>query len=290
MMLPHIASRAVASVRLSPMQQRGSAYGVWFAVCCDDEALSRRLLERVPPGTRLREASSGEVAFTCSVSTDQPSPAADALRVVSLDGVELQRSYDDAPALEVFESTVRFEVVRRARRWTFVHAGVVGWHGVAIVIPGVSRSGKSTLVKALVEAGATYYSDEYAAFDSRGRVFPFAQPLMARLENGDRERLSVSDLGGVVGTAPLPVGLVVSTRFQPESAWNPVNLSPGDAVLAMMANTVRAQADPARSLRVLSRVAERADAIASDRGDVATVASEILKRAEGSRSLMRSSA
>ncbi len=272
------------------MQQLGRAYGVWFAVCCDDEALFPRLLDRVPPGTRLREIANREVAFSCSVSTDQPPRNADAMRVVGLDGVELQRSYDDAPALELFESTVRFEVVRRARRWTFVHAGVVGWHGVAIVIPGVSRSGKSTLVKALVEAGATYYSDEYAAFDSRGRVFPFAQPLMARLENGDRARLSISDLGGIVGTTPLPVGLVVSTRFQPESAWNPVNLSPGDAVLAMLANTVRAQADSARSLRVLSRVAERAAAIESDRGDVATVAADILTRAERSRSLMRSMA
>lgn len=270
------------------MVQHCRAYGVRFSVACEDPELTSQVLDRLPPGTRLRTPHSGRPAFTCSVTTERAPTGAHGVRVVALDGLELQRSYSDRPALELFESTVRFEVARRARRWTFVHAGVVGWQDTAIVIPGFSRAGKSTLVKALVEGGATYYSDEFAAIDTRGRVFPFAQPLMARTESGGRLRLSIADLGGTVGVSPLPVGLIVSTRFEAESSWNPVTLSPGASVLVMLANTVRARVDSAGSIRMLAKVAERAQAIESERGDAAAVVTDILRRAERSRSLMRS--
>ena len=61
------------------------------------------------------------------------------------------------------------------RERVFVHAGVVGWKGHAIVIPGRSRSGKTTLVAELVKAGAEYYSDEFAVLDAEGRVHPFPE-------------------------------------------------------------------------------------------------------------------
>ena len=64
-------------------------------------------------------------------------------------------------------------LAERARNRIFIHAGVVGWQGRAIVIPGRSFSGKSTLVAALLQAGATYYSDEFAVLDGRGYVHPF---------------------------------------------------------------------------------------------------------------------
>src|SRR4051812_15498788 len=52
-------------------------------------------------------------------------------------------------------------VAERAPDHLFVHAGVVGWEGRAIVMPGASFAGKTTLVQAWLEAGATYYSDEF---------------------------------------------------------------------------------------------------------------------------------
>ena len=48
-------------------------------------------------------------------------------------------------------------VAQRSRQMLFVHAGVVGWRGLAIVIPGRSHTGKSTLVAELVWRGAVYY-------------------------------------------------------------------------------------------------------------------------------------
>jgi hypothetical protein len=65
-------------------------------------------------------------------------------------------------------------VAEHAPDHLFVHAGVVGWEGRAIVMPGTSFAGKTTLVRAWLEAGATYYSDEFAVLDRAGRVHPFA--------------------------------------------------------------------------------------------------------------------
>lgn len=188
---------------------------------------------------------------------------------------------DAAQALDTFESDIRFAVARRTQRWTFVHAGVIGWHDRAILIPGQSFSGKSTLVRALVRAGATYYSDEYAVLDRKGLVYPFAQPLMHRTEAGTRERLSIDDLRGTLGTRALPVGLVVVTSYQAEAAWNPSPMSPGEVLVAMLTNTVRAQAAPSEVMRVLARVAEAAPGIESPRGDAEDTAAALLGQHAG---------
>ncbi len=250
------------------------AYGVRFQVFADDQALLARVLTRLPPGARV-VADRRTPAFACGVvRTERPA----AWRVVLDSRVEAIVA-GEAEALEVVEGTLRFEVARRSPRWTFVHAGVVGWQGRAIVIPGESFSGKSTLVDALVAAGATYYSDEYAVLDRRGRVYPFPQPLTRRLASGARERVAVAALAGVVGTEVLPVGAVVSTRYNPGASWNPVHLSPAQGVLALLANTIQAQANPARVMRVLARVAETARMMDGVRGEADETARALLNEA-----------
>ena len=63
------------------------------------------------------------------------------------------RTRDLGEAFAVLESELRQSLAARSRQRTFVHAGVVGWRGQAIVVPGRSRSGKTTLVAELVRAG-----------------------------------------------------------------------------------------------------------------------------------------
>src|SRR5690606_13319839 len=43
---------------------------------------------------------------------------------------------------------------RTSAAWTFIHAGVVAVDDGAILLPGASHSGKTTLVRALLRAGA----------------------------------------------------------------------------------------------------------------------------------------
>lgn len=251
------------------------AYGVRFRVRVDDPSMLPTLIARLPPGARMCRPSDSE-SFCCSVETRESVTGQNGSWRVTLQDEGQPFVDNSARALDAFESQIRFEVARRAPRWTFVHAGVVGWHGRAIVIPGKSFSGKSTLVRALVRAGATYYSDEYAVLDRRGLVYPFAQPLMHRTESGTRERLSITNLGGILGTRALQVGLVVATSYQPETTWAPRPLSSGEALLALLTNTVRAQAAPSEVMRVLARVAEAAPGIEGPRGDAEEIATALL--------------
>ena len=55
---------------------------------------------------------------------------------------QLARTKDTDLILEALERDLQLYVAEKARRRVFVHAGVVGWQGKAIVIPGRTMSGK----------------------------------------------------------------------------------------------------------------------------------------------------
>lgn len=178
------------------------------------------------------------------------------------------------------EREVQLAVAQAARGKLFVHAGVVGWRGRAILIPARSFSGKSTLVRELVRAGATYYSDEYAVLDPQGRVHPFARPLALRDEHMQSRPLSFRALGGKIGVKPLSVALVVSTKYRENARWKPVSLSPGQGVLELLANTVTARTRQKEALETLAQVMRRATALKGARGEAADLAVWLLAAAE----------
>jgi hypothetical protein len=188
------------------------------------------------------------------------------------------RSHDAEAVLERFESDIQLYVAERAPRRVFVHAGVVGWRGLAILIPGRSFSGKTTLVAELVRAGAEYYSDEYAVLDAEGRVHPYARPLAVREGGGMRQtRRPVEEFGGRAGTGPLLVGLVIVSRYARGVRWRPRRLSPGEGVLEMLSNTVSARRSPGRALTALTKAAGQAAILAGPRGEAVSAAESILR-------------
>jgi hypothetical protein len=193
--------------------------------------------------------------------------------------VRLARSLDLDSVLEAFDSDLRIFIAEFAKHRVFVHAGVVGWKGKAIVIPGRSFSGKSTLVAELIRAGATYYSDEYAVFDSRGRVHPFSKPLELRQDgNYKQSKIDITEMGGHSGTKPLEVGLVLMTQFKDGARWRPRRLTSGKGVLQLLFNTVSARRDPQRALETLERVAAQAEVLQGVRGQATEIAPALLKR------------
>lgn len=182
-------------------------------------------------------------------------------------------------ALEALESEVHFAVASRSRDMAFVHAGVVEWEGGAIVIPGLSMSGKSTLVAALVRAGATYCSDEYAVLDHDGSVHPYPRRLVMREGKYPPGRYSAASLGGRVATHPVPLRLVVSTRYIPGAQWAPRPLSPREAALRLLDNSLLAREIPGRLLASFQAALSSALAFESDRGDAEEAAAAILRLA-----------
>jgi hypothetical protein len=186
-------------------------------------------------------------------------------------------SNPDLQALgDAFENHAKLQTACHAKDRLFVHAGVVSWQDRGIVIPGRSRAGKSTLVKALVDEGARYYSDEFALLDRDGRVHPYAIPLSIRAaDTQPGARLPAEALGAPAADAPVPVRLIAVTEYRAGAHWQRV-LSSGEALLALMDNTVIARAAPARTMPILRETVLTARALQSHRGEARGVARALL--------------
>ena len=188
--------------------------------------------------------------------------------------------------LESLGSAVRIAVAEYAVGRVFIHAGVVGWKGKAIIIPARSFKGKSALTAALIREGASYYSDEYAVLDEKSRVHPFPKALSLRGIKNDFDQVdhTVESLGGKAGKRPIPVGMVVITEYKKGAKWNPKKLNSGQGVMELINNTVPIRRDPHFALPILSRVGSNAMIVKSKRGEAELVARWILSILDHARS------
>lgn len=158
----------------------------------------------------------------------------------------------------------------------FVHSGVVKTPHGLLLLPARSYSGKSTLVRSLIELGCQYYSDEYAVIDHQGHVRPFPRRLCERLEGGKTRFHRPQDLGWNKKLPPAPLVAVISTRFQTGATWSPTELSQGEAVLKMLENTVSARTEPQRAITYLAEAVRKAHCVVGPRGESQDTAPLIL--------------
>jgi hypothetical protein len=197
----------------------------------------------------------------------------------SVGGALLTQTCHVDSLLEFVRRHVEQAVAERAPDCVFVHAGAVAWQGKAILFPGRSGAGKSTLVSELISAGAVYMSDEYAVLDEDGLVHPFARPLSLRTAGGRLTRRAC-DFGGRSATDPLPVGMVVFTRYDRDAAFRPSRPTTGRALLEILRNVVTVRANPGKALRIARRIASTARILASARGEACCTAPALLKLQE----------
>ncbi len=164
----------------------------------------------------------------------------------------------------------------------FLHAGVVGWKGRAIVLPGRSGAGKSTLTAAFVRAGATFFSDEFAVLDRRGWAHPYPLPLRFKKDEGPgSRRVPVAELGGEASARPLPVGLIAAVRYQPGGECRFHELTPGRGAMELMAQAAQARLHPQRVMRTVGRTAAGALVLKGRRGEAEAAVRSLLARMEG---------
>jgi hypothetical protein len=254
-------------------------YGLRIGVRVNDPELMSRVLPLLPPG--WKPSRSAEVDQLYSLRQGGASRAANMrrLNLMYTGAARTGRMADLEALLEHFERELHLYTAAWAPRRLFVHAGVVGWRGQAIVVPGDSFAGKTTLIAALVRAGATYYSDEYAVFDTQGRVHPFARPLQIREKAEDRPRRCLPDeLGGRSGSRPLPVGLIAVASYRAGARWQPSPLSPGKGLLELLPHTVPARFRTEVTLATLTRVVSDALILKGKRGDAQQTAEALLQR------------
>jgi hypothetical protein len=246
-------------------------FGVRVGIQTNQPELLERLADYFPPLWQPVAASTVDRIFSLRIGKTS--------HTAFEDGEQVLKARSLKRVLEDFERRLKMYVAEMARRRVFVHAGAVGWKGKAIIIPGRSYSGKTTLVRELVRAGATYYSDEYAVLDMQGRLHPYPQSLAIR-QNGSytQRKHPVETLGGVVGNKPLPIGLVIVSKYRENARWRPVKLTAGHGVLALLDNTVPARRKPEVVLPVLQKAVGAATILKGDRREAEKIVHRILEK------------
>lgn len=248
------------------------SYGVKIGLRASKPGSVGSVVDLLPPGWRVCEDSRVHALYSFVVGGNERRHNVQLLNVVYANSRRVARERELKDALDLFEADLRLCVAYKARRRVFVHAGVVGWKGKAIVVPGRTFSGKTTLVATLIRLGAEYYSDEYAVLDLRGRVHPYPRPLSVRDGTALQGTLHpIREFAAVAGKNPLPIGLVIDTHYREGALWRPREVSRGAAALALLNNTVSARSRPARNMPVLRRAVSNAVALKGVRGDAEAV-------------------
>jgi hypothetical protein len=248
------------------------AFGVTVAVTADPQHFAA-VCDFLPPRARPASHPPERGRFALVKDTD------DALLRVMCDDQPVAGPVDLRLALGILDAELRMHIALHAPDHVFVHAGVVGVGERAIVLPGRSFAGKTTLVAALVQAGAEYWSDEYAVLDADGLVHPYPKPLSVRI-NAIRvtEERPVESLGGRAGDRPLPVALIAFTSYRPGAAWALRPCTTGEGAVRLLEHSIAARSRPEQVLAAVRRAATDATILEGDRGDADEAASALLSR------------
>ncbi len=246
------------------------AFGVTVAVAAEPQHFAA-VRDFLPPGARP--------------SSHPPERGRFAL-VGDADGALLRVVCDDKPvagpvdlrlALGILDAELRMYIALHAPDHIFVHAGVVGVGERAIVLPGRSFAGKTTLVAALVQAGAEYWSDEYAVLDADGLVHPYPKPLSVRIDaSRATDERPVESFGGRAGDRPLPVAVIAFTSYRPGVAWGLRPCTAGEGAIKLLEHSVAARSRPEQVLAAVRRAATDAVILEGDRGDADEAAGALL--------------
>ncbi|MCW2530269.1 MAG: hypothetical protein JWM76_5129 [Pseudonocardiales bacterium] len=173
-------------------------------------------------------------------------------------------------------SHVEFFVAQHAPGLIFVHAAAVSFDGHALLVPGRTLSGKSTLAAALVQAGGTYLSDEFAGLTSDGLVVPYARALQIReTDTMPSYRWSAGDMPAVA-SGPLPVALILNTEFTVAGRTRFEPMSPSAMMASLMGNTLAAQARTQEMLVHCAAAVKNAIGLSGPRGEAGEAASILL--------------
>lgn len=235
--------------------------------------LCRRLRETLPPEFAPPSTPS-PVSVAYVVTAVVPPGLTEASEfLITCDGVAVFATAVDEEVYWWLRWDIDQAVARRSAQLLFVHAGVVGWRGVGIVIPGRASIGKSTLVAELVRRGAVYYSDAFAVLDDAGRVHPYRGMIGLDVEGHPRNLRLVREDGA---TEPLPIRLIVAGAYAPGVVWRPTVLRGSHAALSLVESPVLAREDAPRLPKIAAQIAADAVALRGPRSEAAEVAALLL--------------
>lgn len=253
------------------------AFGVSIEIGFDDEATHDAAASVLPPGSAAGAPSLPAGALGAPGSRFSLTRVGAEGYAVSSGERPVTGPVSLHEATGVLDAEIRGFVATHAQGAVFVHAGTVAHRGRALVLPGASLAGKTTLVVALVRAGATYFSDEYAVLDAQGQVHPYPKPLSVRRGDGSGSReVPVADLGGTVGRASAAVAVIAITSYRAGASWRPVRRSSAVGALTLLCHAGAARRAPAAVLAAVRGAALNAVVLEGERGEAPAAAQELL--------------
>jgi hypothetical protein len=238
---------------------RIAAYGLIVTIDTDEPDLFRLLDQHLPAFPAASTTASPSLAYRLSTDGEQ--------RVVIRDHETVVVARDLDTACRYLVHDLQSMIATRAPGLTLVHAGVVASGRRALILPGRSGAGKTTLVAALVAAGAEYGSDEFAAVDREARVHAYARPLAFRSATSGDARIAPGALGARVLSEPLPVGAILFTTFVPGAVMALRPLPVSEVVLGLLQHAPGARDNPTKTIAILGAVAAGARGLTGPRGE-----------------------
>ncbi len=234
-------------------------YGATFTVSAPDAELLGRVVGGLPRGWGRADAggSSAPAAGRFELLQDERGYR------IRLPGGAESASVDLELAVSMLRTRLRRAAAAHHGEAVCLRAGVVTHLGRAILLPGPALVGTSTLVDALVRAGAEYRSDELAMLDADGMVSAGAG----------------APSSGPVASPGVSVGLVAFAVYRPGASWSPRRLTGGEALVALLGAAVSAQDRPAETLATLRRALAAADVLEGARGAADETAPSLLRAA-----------
>lgn len=165
----------------------------------------------------------------------------------------------------------------------FFHAAGLAWHGQAVMLPGSSGQGKTTLTAWLLSQGAEYLTDEFIFLPHGGtqaeaftRPLNLKRPARAVLRHlldyeAQAERILSHEtadivppdlLGSIHETGIAPLKLILFPHYQAEADFSLQRLSKAQTGLHLMQTVINARNLPNQGFSEISRLAQTVPAYA----------------------------
>lgn len=232
-----------------------------------------------------------------------------------LDGARVFQPFPRRSALTMFEWRLNWCVYGLANHFLIYHAAVVERDGCALLLPGHSGIGKSTLCAGLVTAGWRLLSDELALLGPHdGRLRPLARPISLKnrsiemLKNIARDAsfgpvASDTAKGRVAHMKPPPSSvrradelatprLIVFPRFTRNPSLRLTELSKTKTFFSLAENALNYEMHGERGFRAMIRLVDDSDCYELEYSlldqAVATLADLISSMSVGARCQSRS--
>jgi hypothetical protein len=167
-------------------------------------------------------------------------------------------------------------VVHRMKMFRAVHAGALLIDGRALLLPGTSHAGKSSLVAELLRRGASHFSDEYALIDDQGLTHSYPRPLLVRNGRPLQSLVLPEELNARFANQPAPVGWILALEYVPGGQWEIQELSQGEGVMLLLRNTPHEMGKSPEMIDFFLRVAGKALCFKGKRGEADEAATRVL--------------